>query len=666
MVVRFDNLNNSSLRQHIIPYEKGIDDKNIVKAENCFYERDALRLRPGIKVDGENPIFYGSGSDAAEVSFITTDSYIFLDGEYGRVVISSYDTLMGSVTFKLGLVTNEGKTRELGSIEFVSVDQSYFGVPSSYTVFSGTPVIGKGIFFMVRQEYGGDIEDFVKVFELTPGGWVFLSESHFYTPTVLANGRGEGYHYATSGEKPLELPKPIKPEGRNLLSGRFSCCYTTDGVSSSFYLPYTQLDDSSIICEVTLSSGSYIWSIMTGAENSEKTLLDGVEVVALCDRATGRVYFKKSDGTDYQLAYTGRLNNLRITAAKTLKGEAVKPASKTAACKLEGDAFGFKSNVTLFYGGELCPSTVFWNSPYHPLYFSENNCANLGEQGLRVEKLITRGNEVLAFKENKLFSAEIKKPKNDATLSPVTQNGGAENADKYELSFSAKMNFGEKPVFRTVLRLGEGIFFATESGNVLKIGPTNKLEKVLSTESLDADCFAVLYKDAYMLVSEGRATVIKEKNGRYGVFLWSFPADIIDGLEYLGKTVLFTRFSDYGINIIYSATLGGNEDEALSMNDVILKTEKSDIKADFTVKIPDIEGRVKLQKLKLGAKAEKDVVITLSDNTGPLCEQTLRLKDQRGYLSLSAVSDEPQINFGFTGDFRFKGFVVDYRKLNKI
>lgn len=659
----FSGKEKETFRKYITLYENGIDDPDVIKAENCFYDGGKVFMRPGIKIDMKKVVSYNTNNIGADMSLITTDSYIYYDGEYGRVVITVKDTLAKLITFDLKVVTTKGKVLPLGSIDFSSVDGGFFGVPASYTVFSGTPIQGKGIFFMVRQHYGGTVDDFVKVFELTDDGWEYLIESQFYTPTILANGRGEGYYTAKVNDKPLELPTPVRPEGRNLLSSQFICYYTTDSESSCFLLPVKGLDSSLVKCEAMVNGNTYTWYIPSDSDKSGLVTVDGIGVTAYCTRSTGRVYFRKVDGSEHKFKYEQKLNNLKITASKTVKNAAARLASKMAACKLEGDAYGFKSNVTLFYGGDICPAEVYWNSPYHPLYFSENNFANLGEQGIGIEKMVVRGNEVLAFKENKLFSAGIKKS-NDA-FSGV--EGGADNReDRYEVAFLSKCNLDSKPIGSTVCSVGNDIYFTTEEGKVLKTSASGNIELVLTLPQSIEGGFAVCYKGAYMLVSKNIAWLIKGEKGKHGIFTWKLPFDLSYGIGYLSDVVFFTAYEEYNMQIVYMAYFSGNEDEVFNLNAEILKTQKSGIKAELEVSPKCLSGKHKLGGLAIDFRAQKDVEVSISDKGGRRCEHTLKAKNEKGFTTLSILTDSPRFKFGFDGDFEIQRFAVECRKMNKL
>lgn len=662
--MRFQGKKGDVTRKYITPYEKGLSDPSVIKAENCFYDKGRVVMRPGIKIDMEKVISYNDNTSGYEMSMITTDSYIYYEGEYGRVTITVQDTLARKVLFDLKLVTAKGKVVPLGTIEFSSVDGDVFGAPVSYTVFSGQPRRGKGIYFMVRQQYSGDMEDFVKIYELTKNGWEILVESEFYTPTVLANGRGEGYYTARVNEKPLNLPSPVHPEGRNLLSSRFICCYTTDSESSSFMLPVKGIDDSKLVqCDVMVNGITHSWYIPGGTDSSGVVSVDGYGVIAHCSRSLGRISFKKIDGSEYKFKYEEKLNNLKITASKTVKGAAARLASKTAACKLEGDTYGFKSNVTLFYGGDVCPAEIFWNSPYNPLYFSENNFACLGEQGIGTGKIVVRGNEVLAFKENKIFGADIQKA--NGGFSGV-ENSAKNGQDKYELTFLSKCNLDQKPIGSSVCAIGNEIYFTSEEGRVVKVNPSGKAETVLDLPQKIEDGFAVCYKDAYILVSSDTAYLIKGENGKHGLFLWKLPFTLIGGIGYLSDTVFFTAYEEFDIQIIYAAYFTGNEDEIFNDGGVILDTVKSPIEAEFIVAPEALIGKHKLHGLQTFLNCQKNAVLTISDGSGVLCEYTVKPKKEKGFTTLSILADSPAIKLKLCGDFSLKGFAAEYRKLNKL
>ena len=104
------------------------------------------------------------------------------------------------------------------------------------------------------------------VYELDGSQWVKCTEEDAYAPLVLVNGKGDKYSTLPAGSDTEAAPASLF-EGVNVLFGRFRASYFTDGVSSVFQLPFTDLADKPVHIEY-LSNAKFSTTIPAGQTDS--------------------------------------------------------------------------------------------------------------------------------------------------------------------------------------------------------------------------------------------------------------------------------------------------------------------------------------------------------------------------------------------------------------
>lgn len=665
----FKDAKSKAIKEYIKPTPPGCENENTTVAENCVFKDGKVTVRPGLSLKEEfiysNDMVYGD-----EVRLDLTDCYVYVDGKYGRVAVTVRDNLLGVVDFYINLVAEDGSVERLGMIEFASVDFNHFGYPDDYVVFNGPAVCGCGIFLIVHKKYqNGD--DFVLVYELNKDKklWTVLSGSELYVPTVLANGRGEKYFSAKVDEKELNLPDPVKPEGKNLLSSRFYCYYTADSTSSAFSLPYSSLDSDTVYVEYKIGSSVFSWSILPDTNKSQTLTVDGVEVYVLCNRNLGLITFSTGELL-YAPAYTGKLNNIKVTASKTNMSDMVRVASKKAACKLEGEAVDAAGTVTLLYGGRLEPSEVFWSSPVHPLYFSERNFACLGEGGIPVTKMLSKDNRIFAIKENKVFSAKIPSQKTNLNEGFVTDQGAQKDADIYEINFENAHALPEKPIDKSIVAVGEDIFYVGMTGRPYRVSVSSsgiiKPELVMEKFfDVSEDSFALGLSDGYVFFTERQAWLIKPERSDLGLCHWSFPMKLIGGTSYLGNAVLFSLFEHEDFYYVNPTLFGGDKDRywKASGNGYIIKEDA--IECEIVLKPFGITPE-KRRLFRIRADAVGNCTFKARAGGGVWRECLPTVIDGAIYLNCPIISQDIEIGIGLSSDSEFKGFAAEYMKTRRM
>lgn len=624
---------NSGMKKETLTAEKF----NIKSLVNCVRHGDSFEDRRGFFAKPEDFIFKIDGSEAFDMSFITTDCYLFLDGKYGRVAVNIADNLMDSITYNIMLVCVDKTTIPLGKINFTTSGGA-MGFPDSFAVFSGKANQGAGIYLISRRLYDEDYPDMISVRELSSDrkNWILLTESLIYTPLILVNGRGEAYHNAEVSGRALNLPAPKLFESKNMLNPRFKAAYTTDGASYGFSLPFLNIDNTSVVADLFYKGQKYKLQITGTATESPSVLIESAEVVMNVDRGEGRVYFTLKSGGYWAPEFTGGVNNLCFTAYKTVKEHIKMVGAVSASQRLEGE-------VTLFYKSATEPSCVLINSPIDPLYFPESTASMLGSEATEVCKTLQANGNIFAFKEGEIYSSKIKAyTPNKKTVNLL---GLLYETDEYELNFKKAATFPGDPIAKTIKEINGEILFQTKDSAVWKLKASNGTslfpEKIGQLSEVYS--FALSDKDRYMLIKDKRAIVYEKTKDEYLTAEWSLPEKAVGGFSYAGKTLFLFEYRKDSVYMIYPAEYGSEKDIKLVSPYL---AEEFNIKSDICIEI--LKGKENPKRIfKITASGEGGVLeFELSDGEKKVVKRRARFKNgfaefypaavvKKGYVKLS-------------------------------
>lgn len=626
---------------------------NIKSLENCVIEKNKITTRKGFYTSPSDIIFKTDGNEAFEMSFITTDCYLFLDGKYGRVAVNITDNLMGSITYNVMLICADKSTISLGKINFTSSGET-FGFPDSFVVFSGRANQGSGIYFLSRRVYGQGLPDMISVRELSSDReeWIMLSESVIYTPLILANGRGEAYHTAENRGRALSLPAPILPESKNMLNPRFKAAYTTDGASSGFSLPFANLDNTSVSADLFYKGNKYSLKITGEDLKSSAVSIDGTAIVMNCDRTEGRVYFTTESGTAWAPEFTGSVNNLCFTAYKTNNEHIGAVGATSASQMLEG-------GVTLFYKSANAPHMAILNSPSDPLYFPENAACFLGHVEKEIISVIFHSGKLIVFEEGEIYSAEIKTYAGENSSLNVL--GEVRTFGEYKISFKKVSALPALPIAETVRSSDGAIFFQSKEGAVWKIklsGGAATAEKIAElSENYD---FALCEGEKYLLIKDNRATVFNKNDDGYSQSVWELPEKAVGGFSYAGKALFFFSFRNDSVYIIYSAQYGSEKDTSYITEH---KTQETPIKSGFRVAVAEEEkGGKRIFGLTLYGKG-KTVKMSLYNGEKKISSRRSNFKNLVAKFSLGGVCYNGFAEFSFCEGAEIEEICTEYRSV---
>lgn len=549
--------------QHIKVPTKGIDNSTkrekigedfLSFSKNIMFENGVLKTRKGLnsKLDC---LFDTSFADVAESRKIqVTDTYVNLNEERLRLVRADvkYDISLFFV-FVFG-VNKNGNIKSLGKILFRRRDDDTFFIPFNITFYSGKPQSGGGIFALVSLEnMENTSQKSYCVYEIDSDFNEWNLSSGFYIPTVYINGRGNAYDTVDwkFDSKPLNLEK------QNLLNDSFYAYYSSDGASSSFRLPFNDIDNKTVICRIFHKPDDYCeWTIEAGQVNDTKSFA-GHDVKLQLDRAKGIINFIVGD-SDFAIPVmnTYRENNIRILAHKTIDNGFQSVAS--------AECVATNGSVNYFSGG-IDKSKLYYCDYENPLYFPFINENNIGGFEEKINLLKQYDNKLIAFKQNGVFAIEVKKGQvlNDVSILP--DNGNIfKKPESFTVSVLSSIGINGK----TAVECSDKILWFTSNDDICSLSSSGKIE-ILSDKikgvlkdivsNGEALCGCM---DKYYVLSFGSKAIIINTDG--DSFYFELPDNIIyEGTVTVdGKLYFIYRSSpdDYS----YLAGLDGDKDTVIS------------------------------------------------------------------------------------------------------
>lgn len=575
-----------------------IPDNALSQSENMEYKDGVLCTRAGLYAEAcniiksENPPVYDT------FSYKVTDSAVYINGEYKKIAVEEYCEENSVYYCNIFFVGADGSSTPAGNFIFQRITDEDFYQPTSLLFYSGSAVNGAGVFALVstRNIYDYSQKSY-RIYELSENlsSWQLLN--NFYVPVVYINGRGNRYEeskavgFAYTGT-------PMFLESQNMLTDRFKAYFTSDGYSSCFRLPFTDLYNGAVKCRVYSNPTTYTeWIIMDG-QSSATTTFYTAKITLNLDRKKGMIYFTNSDG-DYPVPMMSMYheNNICVIAGKTVKDGFDSAASSTC-CAVYGSR--------IFFSGGTDKGRIFSVHSENPLYFPCDSSYILGGGG-GINALLSYKNGVLAFGQNEIYSFTLKYGaainssslladddsvfyKGDSfSVKKISSDNGLDN--KY-----ACLLCGDKAVWlgsdRAVYALN------TSSFETLKL--SDAVEDFLT--SLDGEeaksAFAVENGNRYLLLIGKKAVIMDFSDTGFknpAWYLWSFPnTNTLGGFSSAGKLRIFCTGTDK--KVFYTAELSGGEDTNICLSGGSVLTEKSFVSGSAETKSFDF-GSISEKKL---------------------------------------------------------------------
>lgn len=537
-----------------------LSGKNLSDNLNMIYSNGNITGRPGLYSDSSDVI------ESHALDYQNIYQYRFIEGKVA--VNGNVNDIVGTVRIEsdsyyylyIYFIDCYGNKTNTGSIVFQRYSNDSFYQPQKIVFYNAAPISGGGIFAFVQTEDIYDVKQKShRMYEISEdlSSWNRITD--FYIPTVYINGRGNRYEEAKADLKAF-TGQPKVLESMNMLSNRFKSYFTSDGCSSCFRLPFSELSDDSVICRV-YSSPTYYTEWVIGANTSSKTeKFYSFDVTLNVDRRKGMIYFT-ANASDYSIPYTQLYheNNICVTAGKITENSFSGGAFCTS-CVTAGSG--------MFFSGGRDGDRIIGVSPKNPLYFPEDCSCVVGEKGDKITAMIYHKNGIYAFKKNALYSVKTKKGEIINSTSLLADNGTVfYKKDTFEI---AKISDSIGCGYDTACTVYNGspiwlgsdlkVYTLDSSSKIKEISEdVNKAVYNAKGNSYTNGFSAVLGK-YYALIFGGKAFIMEYgKDNKPCWYYWDFGNINILGLVNRDTgTKLFCTGSDG--NTFYTAKLYGSND----------------------------------------------------------------------------------------------------------
>lgn len=349
----------------------------LLSAENLWWQEGALRTRPAFFAElGREEFFYKSD---IRWKFCNQDvAGGVIKGR--RFLRRIYYREGDSVRIEVGILTHDGQIVVEGGVDGVDTDVD--GTLMEYPYTASENVL---IFLTDGRIFAQNSQTRV---------WRQVDEE-VYVPCIQVG---------MTGVKNLWDAPPnegILYEGRNLLTDRFSVKYTTDGTSSTFYLPLKELDEEQPV-EINIlyyNGGVTNYIIPAGSTTCE---LGSNDLRPVFDRQKGVFYFLNGEGA-VMAPMAGFANNMTVTASKA-RSERERQIIPTMQFStwFGGSQVGTDSRLFIS-GSPLVPNRIYWSGQGQPLYFPDTNYLAVGDLNCRVTAFGKQDGKLVIFKEQELY-----------------------------------------------------------------------------------------------------------------------------------------------------------------------------------------------------------------------------------------------------------------------
>lgn len=546
---------------HIPALTGGLDlrdlhDKSNNSLSNCknvWQKGGILKSRPALFCDinsvlGKEEYYYNDPS-----ATVVTD----IEYEYGktvyRMVYKSVEVDIATHFCYTNLIGPDGKVFKTARIIFTRTSSDTFYIPQKFNFFKGKPSTssGTGIYLLIKLincENSDEINS--RIYELNSSLESWMEVYATYIPTVLINGRGNGYELARQADQAFG-GNPKRLEGLNALTGDFYSYFSSDGYSSSFRLPLSSLSQSSVTARFYYSAENYVdWHISATSNQSTSTLFNNA-VTMTVNRENGIVSFSCSTGEYFLPFISGRNeNNLRILAKKE-SGYSLNDIADSDVC--------LNLNGKIFFGSK---NRIFSSSFENPLYFPAESVSTLWGEDSRVTALVPLSENFLAFTKNRIYKGEVKDGKNLNTYSLLADNDSIFKAPHSVELECVNYNIGcaqKNSVItngKEVFFLSNGEFYCFKQNEAKNISEKIKdfLPQILGEYS---SVCALEYENCLLFFFQNKALCFDKKDAWY---YWEFNQNIRFSGAFNTETRPILLVSSDNNPLHFTATLKGDID----------------------------------------------------------------------------------------------------------
>ena len=539
-----------------------IPDNALYESENMWYEGGVLCTRAGLTANSENIIKSENPPVYDTFSYKVTDFGVYIDGNYKKIALQEYCQDDSIYYCNIFFVGDDGNSSAAGNLIFNRITFEDFYQPTNILFYSASPVEGAGVFALVctRNIYNYSQTSY-SIYELETGLSSWKQLHNFYVPVVYMNGRGNRYEESRSSGFAY-TGTPMFLESRNMLTERFKAYFTSDGYSSCFRLPFTDLNNDIVQCRIYMSSTEYTDWVIMDYESSVTTTFCNAQITLSVDRAKGMLSFTSAGG-DYSVPLMNKYheNNICVIAGKALKS-GIESAVSSTCCAVLGSR--------LVFSGGTDRGRVISVHTDNPLYFPCDSSYKIGgEDG--VNALLSYKNGILVFKQNEIYTLTLK---NGSPINSSSLLADDDSVFYTKDTFTAKKISGDKGLDNkySCLLCGDKAIWLGSDRSVYAISTSSfeitKLSKTIDgylASLSDGDIsktFAVHNDNRYLLLIGEKAVIMDYRDGGLknpAWYIWSFMhSNALGGFSSSGQLYIFCKGTDG--RVFYTAKLSGIED----------------------------------------------------------------------------------------------------------
>lgn len=405
-----------------------IKDNQLVDSVNMWMNGEQLVTRPKTQIER---ILSNGEIDARSIKSCDC----FFDGVKKKALFYLSSAALGVKATLRGRVITPG---EHESSEFTVAENITVNPYMNFIILKGQTTCGGSGIFIVLREYEGDAFLPSKIFELISETEVKeVDEDEVYKPLRFMNGKGESYNTLPTNEQTLYSPSTLF-EGQNILTGGFRASFISDGVSSSFYLPFkvkkgkplTVFVDFSQVLYGTDADGCAVFKFDTSTSADEIETENSYAHIKMTvgghDVGMGSVEAKFNyeknvlsfisldvvDGKEmilpFAFPFSGAVdNNITVYGYEDLVGNDDLLMGMTLSESYGGADGLYKDGSRVFVSGNpKAKNLLYWSDTDKPLYFSANNYIYIGDPDEAVTALAKQDGFLAVFKEHSVYCLE--------------------------------------------------------------------------------------------------------------------------------------------------------------------------------------------------------------------------------------------------------------------
>jgi len=530
--------------------------------KNVWLKDGLLKNRPGISTDVYK-IIDNLDYDGYAHSFDNPHMEVILNEEANKIITEEIELDESHTVCITHFIRNDATESSRAVMSFSRADDSAFYKPVKMVFFKGKPQKGCGLFALVKLV---NIENYTQkdayIYELSEDFSLWERIVSTYIPTVYANGRGNMYEISAASNQAFK-GTPTRLEKLNLLNGRFHAYYSSDGHSSTFRLPYSNIAAESVECKFYYSLKNYVeWKIPANL-SSAVAKIDSVEVTMHIDRPKGICYFTVEAG-DYEIPLISHQNenNIRITATKHSDYDLLDISDSCCAASV---------NSKILLG---CNNLIFEADYYNPLYFPADSVIALGESDTPVTALGIRNGDIIAFKNQETHLITIKEGKAINTTSLLADNDSVFTESDTLTSDCISREIGCLDKNSLVLR-GNQLFWRGADGHIYMLDSNKTItglsEKIggLVSNVLNPEnkTFAANHGEYTVFAANHSALVLNYKDKNPLWYYWEFPEDLYFAGAFTTNGEIRFICKSTENQLCYVAALEGTTDTLLRYNE---------------------------------------------------------------------------------------------------